>query len=129
MVAELQTESFNGHLLDSDNDCLQKNGGFMPDTPKFYQKMQQDYQEVMQAVAQLGKATREAGPLAEKQAQLIQLAAAAALKSEGSVHSHARRALEAGATPEEIRHALILLISTMGYPNVAAALSWVEDVV
>ena len=100
----------------------------MPDTPKFYQKMQQDYQEVMQAVAQLGKATREAGPLAEKQAQLIQLAAAAALKSEGSVHSHARRALEAGASPEEIRHALILLISTMGYPNVAAALSWVEDV-
>lgn len=100
----------------------------MPDTPKFYQKMQQDYQEVMQAVGQLGKATREAGPLAEKQAQLIQLAAAAALKSEGSVHSHARRALEAGASPEEIRHALILLISTMGYPNVAAALSWVEDV-
>ncbi len=100
----------------------------MPDTPKFYQKMQQEYQDVMQAVGRLGKATREAGPLEDKQAQLIQLAAAAALKSEGSVHSHTRRALEAGASPEEVRHALILLISTIGYPNVAAALSWAEDV-
>ena len=100
----------------------------MPSTPTFYQKMHKDYQDVMQAVGQLGKATREAGPLDEKQAQFIQLAAAAALKSEGSVHSHTRRALEAGASPAEIRHALILLVSTMGYPNVAAALSWAEDI-
>ena len=100
----------------------------MPSTPTFYQKMQKEYQEVMQAVGQLGKAARGAGPLDERQAQLIQLAAAAALKSEGSVHSHTRRALAAGASPDEIRHALILLVSTMGYPNVAASLSWAEDV-
>lgn len=100
----------------------------MSNMPKFYPKMQKDYQNVMQAVSDLGKATREAGPLEEKQGQLIQLAAAAALKSEGSVHSHTRRALEAGVSPQEIRHALILLISTIWYPNVAAALSWAEDI-
>ena len=37
--------------------------------------------------------------------------------------------LAAGAKPEEIYHALILLTSTVGYPNVAAALSRVQDVV
>jgi len=44
------------------------------------------------------------------------------------VHSHARRALAAGATPEEIQHAVIALTSTIGFPNVMAALSWINDV-
>ncbi|MEN8142996.1 MAG: carboxymuconolactone decarboxylase family protein, partial [Thermodesulfobacteriota bacterium] len=69
------------------------------------------------------------GPIDEKTSQLIQLAAAAASRSEGSVHSHARRAFEAGASREEIYHALILLASTIGFPNTMAALSWAEDVI
>ena len=100
----------------------------MENMPKFYQKMQNNYPGVMQAVNELGKATSDAGPVADKQAQLIQLGAAAAMRSEGSVHSHTRRALKAGASPEEVRHTLILLISTIGYPNVAAALSWADDI-
>ena len=99
----------------------------MSETPKFYQKLQKDYKDVMQAVDQLGKAVQDAGPLDEKMSQLIKLAAAATEKSEGAVHSHARRAMEAGASPEEVRHAVILLVPTIGYPNVAAALSWVQD--
>ncbi len=99
----------------------------MSEMPKFYQKLQEDYKEVMQAVDQLGKAVKNAGPLDDKVVQLVKLAAAATQKSEGAVHSHARRAMEAGATPDEVRHALILLIPTIGYPNAAAALSWVQD--
>jgi alkylhydroperoxidase/carboxymuconolactone decarboxylase family protein YurZ len=49
--------------------------------------------------------------------------------SEGSVHSHARRARKAGATADEINHAILLLTSTIGFPSVAAALSWVDDTV
>jgi 4-carboxymuconolactone decarboxylase len=56
------------------------------------------------------------------------MAAAAGIRSEGSVHSHAKRALAAGATPDEIRHALFLLITTIGFPTVMASLSWVNDV-
>ncbi|MEF8822651.1 MAG: carboxymuconolactone decarboxylase family protein [Desulfohalobiaceae bacterium] len=100
----------------------------MTDTPKHYQKMQERYPAVLDAVGQLGRTIRESGPLPEKEIQLIQLAAAAAVKSEGGVHSHARRAMEAGASAEEVRHALLVLISTLGYPNVAAALSWLDDV-
>ncbi len=96
--------------------------------PKHYQKLKERYGPVLDAVGELGKTVRQAGPLGEKEAQLIQLGAAAALKSEGAIHSHARRALEAGASPEEIRHAIVLLTSTLGYPNMAAALSWVDDV-
>ena len=47
---------------------------------------------------------------------------------EDGVHSHVRQALENGATREEIRHAIILLTSTIGFPTVSTALSWAEDI-
>ena len=84
--------------------------------------------KVMENHQEFGKALREAGPISEKDANLIQLAATAA-KAEGAVHSHVRRALDAGATQEEIYHAIILLTSTIGFPAVAAALSWARDIV
>ena len=102
----------------------------MPKVPvKRYQLMKRRYPEVMTAVETLGEVTANAGPLDEKTKQLVQLAAAAALRSEGAVHSHSRRALKAGATPDEIHHALLLLTSTIGFPTVVAALSWVDDIV
>jgi AhpD family alkylhydroperoxidase len=100
----------------------------MPKLPNQYLGIQKRYKSYIKAVENLGKAAKAAGPLTEKTARLIQLAAAATSRSEGSVHSHARRALAAGAKPEEIRHAVILLTSTIGFPNVSAALSWVDDV-
>ena len=96
--------------------------------PKTYMNLQKKHPELLRALQALGEAVRQAGPLDRKTAHLIQLAAAAAVRSEGSVHSHVRRALEAGAKPEEVRHALILLTSTIGFPTVAAALTWAGDI-
>lgn len=100
----------------------------MSKLPKQYEKLKRRFGSYMNAVDNLGRAVKEAGPIDEKTAHLIQLAAAAAVKSEGAVHSHTRRALEAGAKPEEIYHALILLTSIIGFPNVSAALSWADDI-
>ena len=96
--------------------------------PKAYRDLKQRYSTVIEAVETLGLSVKQAGPIDEKTAQLVQLAAATAIRSEGSVHSHARRALDAGATKEEIRHALILLTSTIGFPTVVAGLTWVGDI-
>jgi len=96
--------------------------------PKFYLALQKQHPEVFASLEKLGKATRDAGPLDARMAHLICLAAAAAIRSEGAVHSHTRRAIEAGATAEEIRHALLMLLSTIGMPNVVAALSWADEV-
>jgi AhpD family alkylhydroperoxidase len=93
-----------------------------------YRNLKQQYPDYLDAVEALGTVVRHAGPLDEKVVQLIQLGAAAAIHSEGAVHSHTRRALEAGATPEQIRHTLIALTSTIGFPTVVAAISWAEDV-
>jgi len=97
--------------------------------PPWYAHLKAKHGAYVQALEQLGEAVRREGPLPEKIANLIQLAAAAAIRSEGSVHSHTRRALQAGANPEEITHALILLTSTIGFPTVSAALSWAYEVI
>jgi len=97
--------------------------------PKWYNQTKEAYGEYIGALEQLGETVRKQGPLDEKTSQLIQLAAAAAIRSEGSVHSHARRAIKAGATPEEIYHTIMLLTTTIGFPTTSAALSWVYDII
>ncbi|AWY38471.1 carboxymuconolactone decarboxylase family protein [Pseudomonas putida] len=93
-----------------------------------YENLKHQYPDYMDAVEALGSAVRQTGPLDEKTVQLVQLGAAAASRSEGAVHSHVRRAREAGATPQEVRQALISLTSTIGFPTVVAAISWADDV-
>lgn len=99
------------------------------DIPKHYESLKTRFPKSMGALETLGSAVRAEGPLDSKTAHLIQLAAAAVGQSEGGVHSHARRALEDGASADELYHTLMLLISPAGFPKVAAAISWVDDVV
>ncbi|MEW6428131.1 MAG: carboxymuconolactone decarboxylase family protein [Thermodesulfobacteriota bacterium] len=100
----------------------------MKKLPKNFRWIEERFQEVMAAHQQLGKAVRAAGPLDAKSAELIGLAASATRGSEGAVHSHVRRARKAGASDEEIYHCLVLLTSTIGFPAVAAAISWAREI-
>ncbi len=97
--------------------------------PEWYAKLREEYRDYLGAVENLGETVRRGGPLDEKTSHLIQLAASAAIRSEGAVHSHTRRALEAGASTEEICQAILLLTSTIGFPAASAALCWVHDIV
>ena len=97
--------------------------------PEHFVRIRSRYGKFFAALEELGKSAKSEGPLDDRTAHLVQLAAAAAIRSEGAVHSHTRRALDAGASPDEIYHTVIVLTSTIGFPNVAAALSWVEDVI
>ena len=101
----------------------------MSELPGQYLSIKKRFKKFFTAVDNLGKVTKNAGPINTKSSHLIKLAAATAIRSEGSVHSHTRRALEAGAKPEEIYHAIILLTSIIGFPTVSAALSWADDVI
>ncbi len=96
--------------------------------PERYLKIREKFGLFHDAVSNLGEVAKKQGPIDEKTAHLIQLAAAVAIRSEGAVHSHVRRALEAGASSDEIHHAIVLLTSTIGFPTVSAALSWADDV-
>ncbi len=42
--------------------------------------------------------------------------------------SAVRKALASGATPDEIVHAILLSLTTTGFPNMIAALGWANEV-
>jgi len=82
----------------------------------------------MKDYQQLGKVCREAGPLEFKCQDLVKLGIAIGANSRGAVMSSVRKALASGATKEEIRHAVLLSLTTTGFPNMIAALNWADEV-
>ncbi len=96
--------------------------------PKRYQDIKAKYPDILDAYEKLSSATKKAGPLDEKTVALIKLGISIGARAEGATHSAVRKALKAGASPEEIRHAVFLSTTTIGFPNMMAALSWADDI-
>lgn len=96
--------------------------------PKHYRRLKKTHPEFIASWDAIGKAVRNTGPLSPKTGHLIQLASAAAVRSEGAVHSHVRRLVDLKAKPAEIRQAIMLTAATIGFPAVMAALSWADDI-
>jgi 4-carboxymuconolactone decarboxylase len=100
----------------------------MSKLPKRFTAFMENHPEIAQAYQALGIAVGNAGPLDPKTRQLIKVGVAIAAGLEGGTHSHVRKALEAGATPDEIRHTALQTLTTVGFPTMMKGLSWVEDV-
>jgi len=100
----------------------------MEELPGRYEQFKRQFPKISQVYDDIGRLTAEAGPLDDKLVQLIKLGMAVASGQEGAVHSHARRALEAGAAREEIRQVALLALTTVGFPRMMAGLSWIDDV-
>jgi AhpD family alkylhydroperoxidase len=99
----------------------------MAQLPKAYENFKETYPEIWQAYDRLGGLLHNSGPVDKKNRELLKLAMAVGARLEGAVHSHTRRALEEGAKPEEIYHVVLLGLTTLGFPQTIAALTWVED--
>ncbi|MFO0799698.1 MAG: carboxymuconolactone decarboxylase family protein [Gemmataceae bacterium] len=69
-----------------------------------------------------------AGPLDAKVCRLVKLAVAVSGRSEGAVHSAARKAVAAGASAAEIEQVIALAATTVGFPRAVAAYTWVREV-
>ena len=101
----------------------------MSQIPKRYQEFTEEFPQVAKSYEELGDAVHAAGPLDEKTRALIKLAISTGARLEGAVHSHARKALKVGVTKEEMRHAVLLALPTIGLPSMMAALSWVDEII
>jgi len=100
----------------------------MSDIPKKFKNFMEEHPAIATAYEALGTAVHSDGPLDEKTRALIKLGISTGARLEGALHSHARKAIESGATKEEMEQAVILAIPTIGLPSTMAALSWLEDV-
>ena len=99
-----------------------------PHLPQPYKRFVEEYPELNRAYTALARACHEHGPLDDRSRRLVKLGIAVGLGSEGAVKSHARRALQMGVSADEVRHAVLLGMTTVGFPGTIAALEWVRDV-
>ena len=100
--------------------------GYLPDV---YRSFEEVFPEVHSAHQELAQACYEGGPLDGRSARLVKLGTAVGAQAEGAVRSHARRALAEGLTAEEVRHAGLLALTTIGFPHTVAGLAWIEEVI
>jgi 4-carboxymuconolactone decarboxylase len=97
--------------------------------PERYIAFVENYPQIGEAYHNLGKAVTDAGPLDKKTQLLVKIGIAIAAGLEGGTHSAARKALDAGCTPDELRHAALQCLATIGFPAMMKGLSWVDDVI
>ena len=96
----------------------------MEDLHQIYTVFKNDFPKINAAHEVLGeKIHKESGPLPEKARWLIKIAISGASKHHLALETHVKKAREAGATDEEIKHALLLLIQTVGFPTFMEAYS------
>ncbi len=103
---------------------MKKSRGSAP--PKTFVSFTRRYPKIGEAWKLLGEAGN-AGTLDAKTTRLVKLGVHIATRSEGGTHSAVRKALLAGATPEEIYQVVALAAGAMGLPSVVAAYTWVEE--
>jgi alkylhydroperoxidase/carboxymuconolactone decarboxylase family protein YurZ len=100
----------------------------MEHLPGIYRHFEDAFPDVHTAHQELARRCYEAGPIDERTARLIKLGIAIGAQADGSVRSHARRALHEGHSEAELRHVAILALTTIGFPHMTAGLEWIEEV-
>ena len=90
----------------------------MKDYYPLFAEFMTEHPDVFERVENLGEYIHQhGGPLDEKTRWLIKVGIAAAHHRQNALGTHIAKAREAGATEEEILHALFLVIPTCGFPH------------
>ena len=96
----------------------------MKDVHQAYTVFKTAYPELARQIDATSHALRvQGGPLDERTCALVKLAAAAASRHQRAVETHLVAAREAGVSEAEIEHALLLLVTTCGFPTFMEAYS------
>ncbi len=83
---------------------------------RYYEKMKKDMPEITKAYTEITKAMYKEGTLKPKEKELISLGIAIYARCEQCIALHVRRALNVGATKEEIMSVCAVAISMGGGP-------------
>jgi alkylhydroperoxidase/carboxymuconolactone decarboxylase family protein YurZ len=96
----------------------------MENIQEIFTRFKDEFPEVHARHEALGKEIHEnAGPLAEKSRWLIKIAISAACNHKRALATHIKKARAAGVNDDEIKHTLLLLIPTAGFPVFMKAFS------
>jgi alkylhydroperoxidase/carboxymuconolactone decarboxylase family protein YurZ len=96
------------------------------EVPRTYAAFADRFPELAAAHAAIGKAGDD-GPLDRKTVELIKLGACVGAGLESATKSHARRAVQHGATEAEVEQAVMLAMNPVGFPRAVMAWQWVRE--
>ena len=97
--------------------------------PRVYVEFTERFPEIAEAQGALARKIRERCPFDHKTDRLITFALAVGAQADGAVRSNVRKALEHGATIDELRAIALAAITTCGFPTAIAALRWIDEVI
>jgi alkylhydroperoxidase/carboxymuconolactone decarboxylase family protein YurZ len=98
-----------------------------PPTPNWYRKFLEKYPQVGKDYEALGKSVHEAGPLEERERALIKLGISGAARSLQAFRRHVHKAHTLGLSRDEIEHAVLLTLPTIGFPQMMTLLYIVDE--
>ena len=101
----------------------------MEDFHSIFTQFKDDFPKIHEMYETLGKEIHEnSGPLDEKTSWKIKIAISGACNHRRALETHIKKAKAAGITDEEIKHTLLLLIPTAGFPSFMEAYSVFADI-
>lgn len=92
--------------------------------PGTYKEFVKRYPALGRAHESVAKAVDSAGPLDAKTLALIKIGICVGAGLESALRSHVRRAMQHGASTQEVEQAILLGMNTVGFPRTVAAWSW-----
>ena len=92
--------------------------------PSTFKAFIEKFPELGKAHESVARAVEKVGPLDAKTCALIKMGICIGAGLESALRSHVRRALQHGATTDEIEQAVLLAMNTVGFPRTVASWSW-----
>lgn len=105
----------------SDDSARRDNGDKLPGT---FKQFIGKFPALGAAHEQVAEAVASAGPLDAKTCALIKIGICVGAGLDSALRSHVRRAVQHGATEDQIEQAVLLGMNTIGFPGTVAAWSW-----
>ncbi|MEJ2504046.1 MAG: carboxymuconolactone decarboxylase family protein [Gemmatimonadota bacterium] len=97
------------------------------DLPRTFIRFTERFPAIAAGHTAIGKAGDAAGPLDRRTIELIKLGVCIGAGLESATKSHVRRALQHGATPEEVEQAIVLAVNPVGLPRAVMAWQWATE--
>jgi len=97
--------------------------------PDIFKTFVERHREISETLLKVGELCSQAGPIDQVNQHLIRMGIAVGAQSQGGVRSHARRALDAGATKEQVLQTVLLSATIVGFPAMIAAYGWLEELI
>ena len=94
--------------------------------PGAYKQFVARFPELAEAHERAGMAAKKLGPLDEKTCELVKVGICVGAGLESALRSHVRRAMQHGATEQEVEQAIMQAMTTCGFPRTVAAWTWAQ---